>query len=72
MSHVAQPEASSSTNANAEPSSSTNTATGTLSPNNADTGPSTITPMHPDAAEQSDVHLGYRGDEDDDTRMGPA
>jgi hypothetical protein len=72
MSHVAQPEASSSTNADVEPSSSTNTATGTSSPNNADTGPSTITPMHPDATEQSDIHLGYGGDEDDDTRMGLA
>jgi hypothetical protein len=72
MSHIAQPEASSSTNADAEPSSSTNTAAGTSSPNNTDTGPSTITPTHPDATEQSDIHLGYRGDEDDNTQMGLA
>ena len=82
MSHVTQPEVSSSTNANVEPSSSTNantepssstsTAAGTSSPNNANTGPSTITTMHPDTAEQSDIHLSYGGDEDDDIRMGPA
>jgi hypothetical protein len=66
-SHVAQPEVSSSTNANAEPSLSISIAVGTSLPNNANIGPSTKTPMHPDATKQSDVHLSYRDDKDDDT-----